>query len=88
MALNGCSLPPFLIPTPCPLASHELYRNKFCTGIMHIKEDSEKDDKFCHRAAVKNYWNTNWFGAFQAAFGQHLIRRMEKLHSNARIIPE
>lgn len=33
---------------------------------MQVKEDSEKDDKFCHgaRKTVKNYWNTKRFGAF------------------------
>lgn len=46
----------------------ELYRNKFCTWIMQIKADSDEDDKFCHRAAVKKLLEHKLFQCFLGSF--------------------
>lgn len=66
----------------------ELYRNKFCTWITQVKEDSEKDDKFCHQATVKKLLEHKLFWCFLGSLWTESDKQNGEAAFNARITLE
>lgn len=87
MALNGCFLP-FLTPAPCPLAPHGALQKQILHSDYAGKEDSERDYKFCPRAAVKKLLEHKLIWCSLGSFWTELDKQNGEAAFNAMITPE